>query len=309
MDLALVRQVAREAALAVMESEMGPRKPKSFSSVNSTEAVQLLGTLGLLEVCGNEMYAEELQIPAGTATCSTFDFKPYISENAATAPLLTHHQKQLELLEVPFGRGAFKVYDVRNTGADLLLVRHRNVAFRGMLDGCVAPFGLECSSSLRQCRIVYEHKTPQSLQKGNPHKGQAIVELLAAYAYGPCPVLLDLTDGAKHHVYTIRGGQLIVWAGLDPTQAYYLQARHLQAHPSRTYLALKLEQIPEEEQAWMHPLHQLRPVSGLQEQLESVIPFLPLDERVPAALELIHAWAQAQPEQLALPASIQAFYA
>jgi hypothetical protein len=92
-------------------------------------------------------------------------------------------------------------------------------------------------------------------------------------------------------------------------QAYYLQARHLLAHPSRALLQVQLEQIPEEEQAWMRPLHELRPVSELQEQLESIIPFLPLDERMPAALELIHAWGQAQPGELRLPASIEAFYA
>ena len=96
---------------------------------------------------------------------------------------------------------------------------------------------------------------------------------------------------------------------MDLLQAYLLQARHLLVQASRALPGLKLEQIPEEEQAWMRPLHQLRPDSELREQLESVMPFLPPDERVPEALELIHAWAQAQPEQLSLPASIQGFYA
>ena len=49
-------------------------------------------------------------------------------------------------------------------------------------------------------------------------KGQAILKLLAACAYGPCPVLLDLTDGMKHTVYTIRGLELIAWTELTPTQ-------------------------------------------------------------------------------------------
>ncbi len=66
----------------------------------------------------------------------------------------------------------------------------------------------------------------------------------------------------------------------------------------------------------MRPLHQLRPESGLREQLESVIPFLQPGERMLAALELIQTWAQARaqeqaPEQappMQLPTGIQAFY-
>ncbi|PNW72982.1 hypothetical protein CHLRE_14g614200v5 [Chlamydomonas reinhardtii] len=289
VDMATMRQVARDTALAVLEAQTAPRKPKSFSSVGNTEAFQFLGDLNLMEVVGNAVFEEELQLPDGTPTCIGFDISGYETEDAATGPLLAHHKEQLKLLGVRFGRAAFNIYDVHSLKHASLLIQHGNKAFRGIFDGCIAPYGLALTSSLMQCRIVYEHNMPEALYA---RKGQAILKLLAACAYGPCPVLLDLTDGMKHTVYTIRGLELIAWTELTPTQAYYLQARHLMSDSSRTVRALTLEQIPEEEQAWMRPLHQLRPESGLREQLESVIPFLPPDERMPAALELIHAWAQ-----------------
>ncbi len=42
----------------------------------------------------------------------------------------------------------------------------------------------------------------------------------------------------------------------------------------------------------MRPFRELQPVSGLREQLDSVIPFLPPEERFLSALELIHTWFQ-----------------
>ncbi len=93
-------------------------------------------------------------------------------------------------------------------------------------------------------------------------------------------------------------------------QAYALQARHLLANPSRAVIKKALEDIPEEEQAWVRPMHRLRPGSALGEQLDSLIPHLPPEEAVPAALELIHAWVQAQEEgPLGIPDSALAYYA
>ena len=58
----------------------------------------------------------------------------------------------------------------------------------------------------------------QKLQTGRVLRGQAIIELLAANAFGNCPVLLDLTDGNLHYLYTVRDQQLVVWSELSPTQ-------------------------------------------------------------------------------------------
>ncbi|KXZ48581.1 hypothetical protein GPECTOR_26g484 [Gonium pectorale] len=86
------------------------------------------------------------------------------------------------------------------------------------------------------------------LLQGDASKGPALMKLLAALAYGPCPVLLDVTNGITHDVYTIRGEQLIKWTGITPNQAYRMQAKRLMAHATRSLLTLRLEQIPEEEQ-------------------------------------------------------------
>ncbi|EFJ47210.1 hypothetical protein VOLCADRAFT_105187 [Volvox carteri f. nagariensis] len=262
-------------------------KSKSFSSVALTEAEQVLRTIGIRPCDGSRLASAELKVPPGTAHCYVFDITPYRSENEATPPLLQHHQEQLERLGVKFDvEGGFQMFDVHNRRSGSLTICCGGQTYRGIFDGCVAPYGLMGFGSLEQSRIIYEHK----------RQPQGIMELLAANAYGPCPVMLDVTDGTTHDVYTIRGKQLITWAGLEPTQAYYLQAQHLQADEKRALWSLELEQIPEEEQVWMRKLHELRPVSGLKEQLDSIIPFLPPEERMSTAFELIHSWVRTQPE-------------
>ncbi|EFJ47211.1 hypothetical protein VOLCADRAFT_105188 [Volvox carteri f. nagariensis] len=269
-------------------------KPKSFSSVALTEAEQVLRTIGIEECDGRDVANEELQVPPGTAVCDEFDVTPYRSEDEATPRLLQHHQEQLERLGVKFDvLGGFQMFDVHNRASDSLTICCGGQTYCGIFDGCVAPYGLMGFGSLEQSRIIYEHKRPP---QDTSAKAQAVMKLLAANAYGPCPVMLDVTDGTTHDVYTIRGKQLITWAGLDPTQAYYLQAQHLQADEKRALWSLELEQIPEEEQVWMRKLHELRPVSGLKEQLDSIIPFLPPEERMSTAFELIHSWARTQAE-------------
>ncbi len=50
-------------------------------------------------------------------------------------------------------------------------------------------------------------------------EGEALLQLLAAYAFAPSPVLLDVTDGATHTLYTIRGREVITWREVNSTQA------------------------------------------------------------------------------------------
>ncbi len=49
-------------------------------------------------------------------------------------------------------------------------------------------------------------------------EAQALLQLIAAYAFAPSPVLLDVTDGATHALYTIRGREVIKWPGLTSAQ-------------------------------------------------------------------------------------------
>ena len=45
-------------------------------------------------------------------------------------------------------------------------------------------------------------------------KGQSVVALLAAFAVNSYPLLVDLTDGATHHVLQLTGNSLICWTHL-----------------------------------------------------------------------------------------------
>ncbi len=49
-------------------------------------------------------------------------------------------------------------------------------------------------------------------------KGQSVA-LLAACALNSYPLLLDLTDGATHHVLQLTGTSLICWTNLMPQQS------------------------------------------------------------------------------------------
>eukprot|EP00198_Chlamydomonas_reinhardtii_P001949 XP_001691285.1 predicted protein [Chlamydomonas reinhardtii] len=235
----LVRAAIRETWLEMEAKQWRARKPQSFSSVGSQDVDTLIRSVKLVEVRGEVVAPQEVQ-------------------------------QQLMKLGVVFDKlGGFEMYDNHSKGK-LLGFTCGEKSFNGGFDGCVAPYGLTERSLVHQLRIIYEHE----LNIKAPRKRQAVVELLGAYAWGRCPVLLDLTDGRKHNVYTIRNKYLLVWDNLTPTQAYYLQAQHLRAAGSvRAGLNLQLHQIPEEEQRTMRHVQQvLSPTFGgeaaLQEQQE-----------------------------------------
>ena len=189
-------------------------QPKGFSSVGSTEAEGILRDLSLLEVDGNDL--QPIVLPKRPPKCASFDYSQYENENTGNAACLEHHKKQLETCGVPFGLGAFKMYDL-HTQRSLYSIRTiSGQQYNGNVDGCLAPFGLMATSAGRQCRIVYEHKQStiqkekrlqaklsrspssrplQNVTLSGSEKGQVIITLLAAYSYNPYPLLVDLTDG------------------------------------------------------------------------------------------------------------------
>ena len=131
----------------------------------------------------------------------------------------------------------------------------------------------------------------------NAHKGQSVSATLGAYAYNRYPVMLDLTDGVRHHLIFVEGHNLFVWESLKPMQAYYKLGQHLKALQDLKLPKLreiKLEAIPEELQAPLKRMRTLRPGQGVREQLDSVIPFMPDDQKVSCARELISVWQAAQ---------------
>lgn len=155
-------------------------------------------------------------------------------------------------------------------------------------------------------------------------KGQAVTALLAAYSHNPYPLIFDLTDGEVikvslfpvldpgemlsvtscahlwqvHHLLQLRDMELYEWQNLSPQQAYWKQAQLSSGTTIPfSFLAdrrLSLESIPEDMQGPMKRLRkELRGAEGvLREQLDSVIPFLPVEERVETALAMISAWRE-----------------
>lgn len=189
-------------------------QPKGFSSVGSTEAEDILRDLSLMEVDSNAL--QPIVVPKRAPKCASFDYAQYENENTGIAACLEYHKEQLKKFGVPFGLGAFEMYDL-HTQRNLYSIRTSSgQQYNGNVDGCLSPFGLMATSAGRQCRIVYEHKQSaiqkekrlqaklsqspssrplQNVTLSGSEKGQAIMALLAAYSYNPYPLLVDLTDG------------------------------------------------------------------------------------------------------------------
>ncbi len=123
--------------------------------------------------------------------------------------------------------------------------------------------------------------------------------MLGAYAYNDFPLMIDLTDGVAHHLLQVRSTDLYVWTGLSARQAYYKQAELLRSLPDLLPdRKLRMEAIPEDLQIPLKKLRGLRGGSGLREQLDSIVPFLPPSQRLGAAHEIILSWAQAAPRPM-----------
>ncbi|KXZ50595.1 hypothetical protein GPECTOR_16g770 [Gonium pectorale] len=258
----LMVTAVREAVTQVLDKRLPTNETQPFSKVSKSAAYQVLGQLGLLTVVG-ELTDEELEVPEGTPFCSEYNRRAE-DGRAETPALLRHHKQQLELLGVKMGLNGFAVYDVHDHTFASLVIQVDDTEYEGIFDGCVAPYGLTDASAIIQCRIIYEYKKQAGALE--EFEGQIIMKLLAASAYAPSPVLLDVTDGVTHNLCTLRGRELIMWTGLAPTTAYYMQARHLQSLPNLTKRALTLEEIPEPQQGWLRRLHEkLQPPCALQE--------------------------------------------
>jgi hypothetical protein len=116
-----------------------------------------------------------------------------------------------------------------------------------------------------------------------------------------------------HHLLQIVGSELYEWVGLTSQQAYWKQSRLLLSSESLRLRRPALESISEDLQAPVKRMRAaLRNGGGgegvtLRQQLDSVIPFLPAEERIQATLEMINTWSEAAP--LPLPYAVQFMYA
>ena len=146
--------------------------------------------------------------------------------------------------------------------------------------------------------------------KYETHRAQTVTAMLGAYAHNEYPVIMDLTDGVAHHLLQIRGDKLFVWENLSPQQAYYQQAEVLKSLAGllpKVKPRFRLEEIPEERQGAVKKARSvLRPVSGLREQLDSILPHLPPSERFQCTFKIISSWLKAHPQ--AAPSFITRLY-
>jgi len=135
-------------------------------------------------------------------------------------------------------------------------------------------------------------------------KGQSIAITLGTLATCRWPVLIDLTDGTVHHLLQMKGKRLMVWKGLSATQAYYKIAKELTSDPRLMDLdAVDLDDVDVNDDGADKDLRDakrirldLKVVSAMSEQLDSIIPFLSGVEKWRAAHDIISSHVAATAE-------------
>ena len=129
----------------------------------------------------------------------------------------------------------------------------------------------------------------------------------------PHPLFTLPTRLAQNPVLQIVGSELYEWVGLTSQQAYCKQSQLLLSSESLRLRRPALESISEDLQAPVKKMRAaLRKGYGgegvtLRQQLDSVIPFLPAEERLQATREMIDTWSEAAP--LPIPYAVQLMYA
>lgn len=143
----------------------------------------------------------------------------------------------------------------------------------------------------------------QSVKYTGSEKGQSIAILLGTMATCSWPVLVDLTDGRRHHLLALKGDLLMVWQSLSATEAYYKIAQELKVEIGVQGLSLTskgadLDDAPETEpyRRIKKLRADIRVVSSLKEQLDSVLPFLSGEEKFQAAFEILSAHMASSPD-------------
>eukprot|EP00245_Coleochaete_scutata_P013548 TRINITY_DN5551_c0_g1_i1.p1 TRINITY_DN5551_c0_g1~~TRINITY_DN5551_c0_g1_i1.p1 ORF type:complete len:433 (+),score=91.53 TRINITY_DN5551_c0_g1_i1:141-1439(+) len=148
---------------------------------------------------------------------------PQGDEEKDSADPCKHFQKQLGMFGVKFGRGWWKLLDVRNEKL-FLSTRLGNIVLSGTTDAVIVPFKVAREGAPLQIRVVLEWKVPQYSQ-WNLCKGQGFLELIAAYARSRSPLIVVVTDlQSKFHIlepWLGESGDVCIaqFPDMDPRQA------------------------------------------------------------------------------------------
>jgi hypothetical protein len=126
---------------------------KSFSTVSQQTAEKVLRDLRLKEVDGSVV---DPIIVSDGVECTSFDMSRYHNEDEGIPHLMHHHQEQLSLCGLPFGRDGYAMYDARQIRCSEFMVS--NQLFKGTTDCILAPCGLLGASPWTCMRVGFEHK-------------------------------------------------------------------------------------------------------------------------------------------------------
>ena len=139
---------------------------KGFSQANLSDADDVIETLQLTEVNGNE--TQPITLPDGAPDNPTFNHEAYPNEDAAVGAFMQHHQLQLQQHGVCFGRGIFQMYDIHSQKSPWT-IRTSKTQLSGTADCCVASHGLTCRSAANRAGVIYEHKQSEQQKEAYRH--------------------------------------------------------------------------------------------------------------------------------------------
>jgi hypothetical protein len=150
---------------STLKTMLAADKTKSFSTVSQQTAEDVLRQLRIKELDGNVV---DPIIVSDGVECTSFDMSRYHNEEEGTPDLMHHHQEQLSLCGLPFGRDGYAMYDARQIRCSQFMVS--NQVFKGTTDCILAPCGLLGASPWTCMRVGFEHKQcrKQAVPCGKP---------------------------------------------------------------------------------------------------------------------------------------------
>ena len=207
-----VKSIVREV---LEQQQQQVRLPaKGFSQANLSDADDVIETLQLTEVNGNE--TQPIVVPDDAADNLAFNHAAYPNEDAAVGAFMQHHQLQLQQHGVCFGRGSFQMYDI-HTQKSPWTIRASKTQLSGTADCCVAAHGLSYRSAANRAGVIYTHKQSEQQKEAYRHANPDVAQVRyldhrLAFTHSCIDVCLHQICLAREGLYSLKSAMEDRWA-------------------------------------------------------------------------------------------------
>ncbi len=281
----------------------------SFSESKSGKSKAVMAALDQLNLKGDTPGKLPTNWPQGYQdyTFTAYEWPASTCEDTEAPKLREHFEGELAKLKVPLGQGGFQVQDVREQHDKLSFQcspGSATLAFNGGPDAVVTPFGSRMWSA-QVCEVI-KWKSLKSLTDSYSMEDQMRLELMGALYNSNRPTMVICTDLVNFLIYVAVGREIQYYHTFGGPE----DAGHISTSNAMRLIAHFLSEVTSKESVCDYqdlisvpkdsllgqlsvPLLLAKKLcgagEGLAEQLE-LVGFLPPEERLEAASELIQSW-------------------